>query len=71
MKKYYKYLFILLLSIFIYIPKDTYAMGIRILGQNFKTIAECNNCSELTSKGEDLYEDVYQIYLTFDNLQLF
>lgn len=64
-----KFLFLLILPIIFLIPKDTHAMGIRILGQNFKTIAECNNCSELTSKGEDLYEGVYQIYLTFDNLQ--
>lgn len=46
MKKYYKFIFMALFGLFIFLPKDTFAMGIRIYDETNNLIGTCSDCTE-------------------------
>lgn len=66
MKKYYKFIFIALFGLFIFLPKDTFALGIDFYNSSGST-GSCSGCSNDKYVTSNLMQDVNSFHIYFGN----
>lgn len=70
MIKKYKFLFLLLFGLFVFIPKDTYAASLTLYNSNYGVVKSCTNCTALNGVTDSSsgFRNVARIRFGLDNL---